>query len=144
MSSDNPPLSIPIQEELLSLLKSFSSASQELFASITSNTVQASKSVSTQLNTLSSLDRQLADVVARLPQHASNQTRIQELISQIKGYDADWKTEVIAAEELRKDLAGLIRDGKRDRERIQLADKGQFVLWERIWDVSHDVWIRIA
>ena len=113
MNQDAPPPSIPIAAELSALLASFQTTSQELFASV-SNPRKSQR----HLDTLHSLDAQLADVLNTLPRHRKNQAQIEKLVGEIREHDREWKDGVVEAEKVRRELWGLIEDGKRESERM--------------------------
>jgi len=136
-SSAAPP-ALSLATELSFLLSAFSAVTQDLFASVAFNSSTARKVSATYIATLQSLDQQLVAVLSTLPIHARNEARIAGLVKEIREYDSSWKEEVIAAETIRKELHELIREGKRDRERIVLADKGSFIQFRYICILSDD------
>lgn len=113
MNQDAPPPSIPIAAELSSLLASFQTVSQELFASVSNP-----KKSQTHLDNLHSLDAQLASLLNTLPRHRKNQAQIEKLVGEIREHDREWKDGVVAGEKVRRELWGLIEDGKRESERM--------------------------
>lgn len=134
---------LPISTELLQCLEQFSRHTQAIFDDLSRSSAQqqqpsaASTIAGTRadglpytaslaaLTELSALDEKLAELLNKAQTHAENQKRIEELEDALLQHEMEWRKEVNQLEDDRKKLKVIVTRGKKDREAMEQARKGE-------------------
>lgn len=139
------PPSLPVSVDLLQCLEQFSRHTQLIFDDLSRSSVQQQQSSSTagsrvdglpyatslsSLHELSAVDEKLAEILHRAQTHAHNQKRIEELEDALLQHEIEWRREIKQLETDRKALKAIVDRGKKDKEAIEQARKGENLIRE--------------
>lgn len=126
-----------MSQELLQTLDTFQDLASSLFASLGSAALpQAARGLSSTgssanvnpaelLGLLSSVDAQLAEQLERARQHQANQRRIRALVERAQEKDRIFVDVVGKLDGMRRDLDVLLKDANEEKERIEVAERGE-------------------
>jgi Zn-dependent M32 family carboxypeptidase len=131
-SRPSDAIELPVSVQILQVLEAFAKHTSAIFEDLSSNAPRQGSNASSSSNStlrsleaLSELDDRLAALVTKAKTHEANQRRIEQLEDEMMAHELKWRKEMLALEADRKSLELLVNRGKKAREQIDKASKGE-------------------